>query len=176
MRSFSTGSLPQHLGYWKKMVAGRFSNTLFMRCTLLPLRSGSSLSRSRLSLRGSLSIQTELRVFLLSDFPSFGLTFMHLLLTSWILELILRISSLVMIFFFYWMMEDEKGFKDLRVVWESLVLTGLIRIWLTRVGNRLFCPSLNRQWLSTSIYELEIKLCTSDQNKNKLDHYNQSPK
>jgi hypothetical protein len=90
-----------------------------------------------------LSIQTELRVFLLSDLPSLGLTFMHLLLMSWIFEFILRISSFVMIFFFYWIIEEEKGFKDFRVVWESRVLTGLMRIWLTRVGNKLLCPSLS---------------------------------
>ena len=97
-------------------MGGLFSKILFMRCTLLPLRSGSSLSRSRLSLRGSLSIQTELRVFLLSDLPILGLTFMHLLLMSCIFELILRISYLVIIFFFSWMIEEEKGFMGFRVV------------------------------------------------------------
>ncbi len=66
---------------------------------------------------------------------------MHLLLISWILEFILRIYYLVMIFFFYWMMDEEKGLSDFLVVWLSRVLTGLIRIWLTRVGNRLLLPS-----------------------------------
>ena len=34
------------------------------------------------------------------------------------------------------MIDDEKGFKDFLVVWVSLVLTGLIRIWFTLEGNR----------------------------------------
>jgi hypothetical protein len=65
---------------------------------------------------------------------------MHLLLMSWILEFIFRISSLVRIFFFYWIIEDENGFRDLRVVWLSLVLAGLILIWFTLVGNKLLLP------------------------------------
>lgn len=87
-----------------------------------------------------MSIQILLRVFLLSDLPKRGLTFMHLLLMSWILEFIFRISSLVRIFFFYWIIEDENGFRDLRVVWLSLVLAGLILIWFTLVGNKLLLP------------------------------------
>jgi hypothetical protein len=65
---------------------------------------------------------------------------MHLLLMSCILEFIFRIYYLVIIFLFYWIIDEEKGFSDFLVVWLSLVFTGLIRIWFTFDGNRLLLP------------------------------------
>ena len=66
---------------------------------------------------------------------------MHLLLISCILEFILKISYFVITFFFYWMIDEEKGFKDFLVVWLSLVLAGLILICLALEGKRLLLPS-----------------------------------
>lgn len=59
---------------------------------------------------------------------------------SCILELIFEIYYLVIIFFFSWIIDDEKGFKDFLVVWLSLVFTGLILICLALEGNRLLLP------------------------------------
>lgn len=65
------------------------------------------------------------------------MVFIHLFRMSCILELILRHSSLVSNFFRSWMMDEEKSFSDFLVVWLSLVLTGLILIWLGFEGKRL---------------------------------------
>ena len=83
--------------------------------------------------------------------PILGLTFMHLLLISWILEFIFYTSSLVSTFFFSWRMDEEKGFKESLVVKLSLVLAGLILIWLTLVGERLGVGSETRYFIYESI-------------------------
>lgn len=62
---------------------------------------------------------------------------MHLLFINFILEFSFYISYLVSTFFFYWSTEDEMGFNDNLLVKLSLVLIGLILIWLTLEGKRL---------------------------------------
>lgn len=42
-------------------------------------------------------------------------------------------------------MEEEKGFSEGLVVWESLVLAGLILIWLSFEGNGLLVGSEERE-------------------------------
>lgn len=81
---------------------------------------------------------------------------MHLLLISSILEARRSAYYRVTIFFFYGMMEDEKGFIDLRVVWFSR-LAGLMRMLLPFEGNRLLPPSDERY--SPSLVIPKIKLC-----------------
>lgn len=83
-----------------------------------------------------MAIHTLFKVFLLS-LLTLALVFIHLLRMSCILELILRYSSRVSSFFRSWMMDEEKSFNDFLVVWLSLVLTGLILIWLGLEGKRL---------------------------------------
>lgn len=82
-----------------------------------------------------------LSVFLLSDLPILGLEFIHLVFMSCILECSCKIYYLVIIFRFYWMVDEEKSFRDLMVVWVSLVLAGLILICLGLEGKLLVLPS-----------------------------------
>jgi len=71
-----------------------------------------------------------LKVFLLSERMRLAGTFIHFDLMSCILELILSISSRVGSLFFYWITDDENGFKDFRVKRLSRVFAGLILILL----------------------------------------------
>ena len=48
-------------------------------------------------------------------------------------------------------MDEEKGFKESLVVKLSLVLAGLILIWLTLVGERLGVGSETRYFIYESI-------------------------
>jgi hypothetical protein len=48
-------------------------------------------------------------------------------------------------------MDDEKGFKENLVVKLSFVFAGLILIWLTFVGERLFVTSETQYLISASI-------------------------